>query len=218
LPIKKVVISDYLLKKVKKADKSKSPLFKIKYSVLDSNFLKKRIRKTNKKKRVNILSVLSWYNPHKGPDLLIKAVKKLKLQNPKYLFTLVSKEKVTLSKVFDKFIFDPSPTHLKKLYKNSDYLLATSRSEGFYIPGLEAMASGTIFVTTDNGGVGDYALHRKNAIILKKLDDLWKKKIIQNVQKSKKLKSDIMSHGYETAREFSDEHIIKDFEKILFKR
>jgi GT2 family glycosyltransferase len=220
LPMKKIVTSDYLYKKVLQVAGCGSFLYKIKHSVLDLFFLNSnpKFKKNvfNKLKQIEILSVVSRYIRPKGINLLVKAIRKLKESNPSYKFTLVSKETKRYSKEFDNFISDPSKKMLKKLYEKADYFLATSRTEGFFIPGLEAMATGTVFITTNSGGVLDYAKDGYNAVILEKLDDLWEKRIIEKIESNPILKEKLIRNGYKTAKQYTNDKIIDELERIYF--
>lgn len=219
LPIKKIAISRYLKKRIENYDKSSYPIYRVNYSVLDTSIFKRKssIRdKIRVKKNVNVLSVISWYNFHKGPDLLEKAVKILKEKHKNYRFTLVSRENKPYSPVIDKFVSNPKKTKLAKLYQNSDLLLITSRSEGFFIPGLEAMASGCPVVTTNSNGILEYARNGKNAVVLKKIEDLWEKDVIEKLIKNKKLRIQLIKKGYQTIHKYGLEKIAEELEKIYF--
>jgi glycosyltransferase involved in cell wall biosynthesis len=52
---------------------------------------------------------------------------------------------------------DPSRTELRALLNRSAAFLCPSWSEGWGLPGAEALAAGCALVSTDNGGVRDYA-------------------------------------------------------------
>lgn len=221
-PIKKITISRYLQKKIQKYDKSKLQVYWIRYSTLNNAFFEEP-RNRNKKypysknnEKIKILSVMSWYNIHKGPDLLAQVIERIKKKYPNYHFTLISREKKVYSPVFDKFISNPKLSDIVKVYKESDILLATSRSEGFFIPGLEAMASGCLFITTNSYGILDYAKHNENSVILDKIENLWEKDIIEKTLGNKKLVKKLVSNGYKTAEKYNSKYLIRDIERIYF--
>jgi len=218
LSINKIVISEYLRKKVRKTDKSKSQIAKIKYCVLDYPTFKSNNRslKKCKNQKVKILSVISWYNIHKGVDILANTVRQLKKINKNYQFTLVSKESKSYSPVFDNFVSDPSKKHLVGLYQKSDFFLSTSRTEGFFIPGLETMASGCIFITTNSGGVLEYAENDINSIVVQNLKDIWKKRIIKKLLNNPRKANKLIKNGFKTASDFSSENMIGEIEDVYF--
>ncbi|GAB3855725.1 glycosyltransferase family 4 protein [Nocardioides maradonensis] len=56
-----------------------------------------------------------------------------------------------------RYVRDPSREVLSQLYRESQVYLCASDYEGFGLPVAEAMASGAAVVSTDNGGVPDFA-------------------------------------------------------------
>jgi GT2 family glycosyltransferase len=217
LPITKIVHSNFLKDKIKNKD---SQVKKIQYSVLGGefkkNFNRKRRYKYKKQGGIRILSVISWYTHCKGPDILLKIIKNLKKQNGKYHFTLISREKKPPSTIIDKFISNPSKAIIASLYKESDILLATSRTEGMPVPGLEAMASGCLFITTQSGGVTEYAKNNYNSIILSNPGEIWNNNFLENLLKDEKKVNRLITNGYKTASNYWEDKMIDDLETILF--
>lgn len=191
-------------------------MHRVRYSVLNTQVFKKQKNSLIKRgKKVDVLSVMSWYNQHKGPDVLDEVVKKLKSKHNNYRFTLISREKKPYSTIFDEFYSNPKPKTIAKLYYRSDILLATSRSEGFFIPGLEAMACGCLFVTTNSRGVLDYAKNNVNAIIITNPDDIWKDDLIEKLLNNPSKANSLKREGHITAEKYSIENIIEEFEDIF---
>lgn len=60
---------------------------------------------------------------------------------------------------------DPSRPELRALLNRSAAFLCSSWSEGWGLPGAEALASGCALVSTDNGGVRDYARDGEEALL-----------------------------------------------------
>ena len=164
-------------------------------------------------KAPRILSVVTAYTYPKGIDLLHKAVSTLKKTHPEYKFTLASTEERPYSSVFDDFFTNLTESELASLYRNSDFLLATGRSEGYFLPGLEAMASGVIFITTDSGGVREYAEDGYNAIFVQNLEDLWQQEVIERIWKDKGLMNKLIINGKKTAKEYQWHYIVDRLEK-----
>jgi len=217
LPLINIVHGKFLEKKIRELGQKR--VQKIRYCVLNEKFKMsqkekyKKINKTLKYNRIKILSVISWYANVKGPDLLVEAIKKLKQNNNDFTFTLVSRENKAYSKLFDKFISDPSTDQLVNLYRNHDILLIPSRTEGMPITGLEAMASGCIVISTSNGGINEYAKHNQNAVILNNIEDLWKKDIINKLTTKKRKK--LIKNGFKTVNDYWEDKIIYDLENII---
>lgn len=219
LPLRIITISKYLKKRITVL-KPKKPIFIVPNAlepVYHHKPLRKRIKK-NGKSSIRILSVCTTYSQYKGVDILEKVVKELKRTHVnKYFFILVSTEKKPYSPIFDTFVNNPSTQRLLKIYRESDILLHTSRTEGFPLPPLEAMACGCIVITTDSGGIKEYAKHNFNAILVKNVDDIWNNDIIQKLLLNSTLRIELIKNGLETVKLFSWKHITEKLIKIYFQ-
>lgn len=123
-------------------------------------FLKHRTKKVFDYKKYSIIDNYALYvgnsYPYKNLETAIKAVKKInRLQlvvvsksNPN-LFNL----KKLASSHPQKFVFleEISDDELSELYSNAKFFLFPTKSEGFGIPGLEAMALGTPVLSSNAG-------------------------------------------------------------------
>lgn len=219
LPIKMLVVSDYLKQKIKRYN-TKTEVKIVPNAVIDTSVFKpkrQRSQTAGDKKVIKVLSVVSWYQHHKGPDILSQAVVELKKIHLNYHFTLVSKEKKAYAPVFDKFISNPKQETIANLYRNSDILLSTSRTEGFFLPGLEAMTCGCLFVTTDSGGVREYA-NKSNSIVLERVQNLWEKDVINRVVRNPAKYDKLVARGYQKAQEYSEKNLESKLNKLYFQQ
>ncbi len=215
LPLTKIAISNLLKNNLEQLPISGS-VQTIKYSVLNTIYLENTKAKTlNNHKKIRIIAVISYYIHPKGPDILESTIIELK-KHFNLEVTLISKEKNSYSDVFDRFYSDPPIDIIQKLYQKADICLATSRTEGFFIPGLEAMASGCLFITTDSLGIHEYAQNNRNSIILGNITDLWEKNLLGNLLKDRAKTEKIITNGYLTAKQFSSENIINELQGIYF--
>jgi len=57
----------------------------------------------------------------------------------------------------DRYTRSPSAGRLSAIYRESDFFLSPSWTEGFGLPPMEAMGSGCAVVSTEVGGVPDFA-------------------------------------------------------------
>jgi len=220
LPFEKITISRFLKNEVEKYSPKPVwiicyPLNPIYFSKIDLARDKSLIPKERNKKKYKVLSVLSNYSFIKGPDLLAEVVKKLKERNKKLQFTLVSFEKKPYSNVFDKFISNPPLERLYREYLRSDIFLSTSRGEGFFLPALEAMASGCLVVMTDSGGIREYARDNFNCLLVKKPKEIVEKSLIETILDNNSLRKKLILNGLVTAKKFTWEKAIYQLEKIL---
>jgi glycosyltransferase involved in cell wall biosynthesis len=108
-----------------------------------------------------------WHeHPVKGSDVGIAVLEAVKAARPELVATLYS--------IYDRPAHIPSwvqwerrPDHdrLVAIYNNSAVFLSSSRIEGWALPPAEAMSSGCALVTSDIGGVRDYATHGRTALL-----------------------------------------------------
>jgi len=157
------------------------------------------------------LSVFSSFKYCKGFDVYLKVIDKL--ENKNYRFILVTSKKKKLNSQI-KTVFNPSRKELASLYKGADIFLSTARSEGFCLPALEAMASGCPVILTNSGGITEYARNGYNAIILNKIDKIWKNNLVDKIIKNKNLRQKLIKNGLKTANKYSWEKIINELELI----
>lgn len=66
---------------------------------------------------------------------------------------------------YDEFYNAPPQMEIKNFYNSLDVFVSPSRLEGFYLPGLEAMACEIPVVATDSGGNRDYAINGQTALL-----------------------------------------------------
>jgi glycosyltransferase involved in cell wall biosynthesis len=209
--IEKIAISNFLYLKLKNQNRK---VHKISGHGIDTSVFYPAAYKEKSRTSIYILSVVSSYIWPKGIDLLTESVRKLKEKYPYYHFTLVSFEKKSYSPLFDRFFSNPKPVILGRLYRNSDILLSTSRSEGFFLPGLEAMASKCLFITTNSGGVQEYAINSKNALFIKDNKELWQKDTIKSIMIDHKERNRLLSNAYVTAQSYKWDKVINNLERI----
>lgn len=215
LPDKIITNNRFILNKIKKFNKNAS-VVKIHPINMDifNNHKRPGCNKSNNK--IRVISVISWYNQHKGIDIIDKIVQNIKRMYSNYEFTLVSYEKHKYSNNFDRFVSNANPLQMSKIYQNSDALLAASRNEGTLTTGLEAMACGCILFTTNSPGIVNYAKNGFNSIVVGNIESFWKNNIIQKTLANKKIIKCLRENGYKTAEKYSIKYIANPIEKIIF--
>lgn len=150
--------------------------------------------------------------PHKNLDGLVKAFEKLVLSNPKLKLILVGKKEkyyeelevvVAKSPAKDSIIitgFIPDE-QLKWLYEHAQAYVFPSLSEGFGLPGLEAMVHGCPVVSSNATCLpevyGDAAIYFDP----NNTDDMADK--IQQVITDKKLRKSLITKGHAQANKYS---------------
>lgn len=142
---------------------------------IDSHFISNGIDQYvfsfKKHKRNNIPKILvvgTDFLQIKGTDNAIEAVKKLLLERKVELVRLSTSEQLNKNvncKYYD--MTKMTQREIAEVYESCDVTIcASEKVEGFSLPPLESMASGTPVITTDSGGVTTYAENNENSVII----------------------------------------------------
>jgi glycosyltransferase involved in cell wall biosynthesis len=102
---------------------------------------------------------------------------------------------------------------LAELYSSSDVFVFASRSEGFGLPPLEAMACGTAVVTTDCCGVNEYAKNEYNAVVAKETGRLGE--AIERIYEDGNLRDRLRIGGFETVRQYDMDRVVDRVETVF---
>lgn len=106
------------------------------------------------------------------------------------------------------------PNQVSELMNHSSVFLCTSEKEGFGLTGLESIFCGCTFVTTDCGGVREYA-SQKNALI-SPVGDV--ESLVANISlafESEKLKNEFLKENLKTINNFDLAKSRDKFEKVV---
>jgi len=115
------------------------------------------------------------------------------------------------------YFFFPAQKKLAGIYSSADVFVSSSRYEGFGLPGLEAMACGVPVVTTDSGGVREYAIPEETAIVVPSQKPGALAEGILRVLNDKPLRERLIKNGLEKAKEFDWEKSVDILERVLLK-
>ncbi|EOD42263.1 hypothetical protein Nst1_523 [Candidatus Nanobsidianus stetteri] len=174
-------------------------------------------KESNKKK---VMVILRGYE-YKGDKISLEVLKIVNKKIPIHAIIVGSKDLVkkyskTIGLNFSYTVFSNiDDEKLSRLYSSSDAFLYTSYAETFGLPPLEAMACGTPVVMTDYKGSRDYAVNDFNALISQPGDV---KSLVDNLLKvlqDDKLRDRLIENGLETAKKFTWEKTVDNFEKAL---
>lgn len=168
----------------------------------------------------DVLDICYYFslNPLKGFPYFFDCVRKLKsmFKIPFRLHIFGNYPGVIDEEIEIKYygrIFDEE---LAKLYSNSDIFINTSTEDSFPLTTIEAMACGTLCITTDAGN-SDYVVNGYNSIVVKQKSCCDIVKEIVKFYQDKQKYIPIVENGIKTALNFSWEKTIKRFEYILLK-
>lgn len=154
---------------------------------------------------------------YKGCIYAIRAVESLKVEYPNLNVTIVSKEKRTdVIPEWCHYVENATLDEVAKINNRSQIFICSSISEGFGLPGLEAMACGCALCTTDYLGGKEYAKDEYNCLVspIKNVELMVKN--IKLMFENKELREFIVQNGIKTAMEFSGEKSADKFINVLF--
>jgi glycosyltransferase involved in cell wall biosynthesis len=157
----------------------------------------------------------------KGGDISLKALNIINKEMP--IHAILVSEGNTVEKLFSEVkpeftytIFkDVDDEKIAKLYSRADVFIFASYMESFGLPPLEAMACGVPVVTTDCGGIRDYAVDGYNALIVPPGDPKAIANATLKILRDDKLKEKLIEHGIETARQWTWDKVVDRFEQAI---
>jgi glycosyltransferase involved in cell wall biosynthesis len=152
----------------------------------------------------------------KGFDEALEAIRLARKSNPRLRMLLVTRDDLPLPNdiPFEKKV-PRNDDELRACYCQADIFLYTSRLEGFGLPPLEAMACERPVVTTDCGGVKDFAQHEKNCLMVRPQDPAEQAKGILRLSEDPKLAGRLAKQGRETALRFTQEIANAKFCRVI---
>lgn len=116
-----------------------------------------------------------------------------------------------------EFIHRPAQDKIKDIYARCDVWLCGSRSEGFHLPPLEAMACRCPVVSTAVGGPMDVIDNGTNGYVVPVEDyETLADRLIQVLKSSQDEWQDLSDAAYATATQYTWDEATKLFEKSLY--
>jgi glycosyltransferase involved in cell wall biosynthesis len=114
--------------------------------------------------------------------------------------------------------FKPSDNEVNDLYNQATVFMQTSRHEGFCIPLLEAMATGTPVIATDAHGNRDFCIDGKTALMVDHDDTNALTAAIERLLKDKKLQDKLSRNALKEAEKYTwpviTGKLVKFYDKI----
>jgi glycosyltransferase involved in cell wall biosynthesis len=164
--------------------------------------------------------------PHKNLDRLVDAFGLLKKKYPDLKLVLAGKmdanfrrieARVTQKRMADSIVFTDYITEgeLKWLYQNTDAYIFPSLSEGFGLPGLEAMVHGAPVVSSNATCLPE--IYGEAAYYFDPVNTFDMASKISNVLSSAGLRGELVQKGRDRAAKFSWQKMARDTLKIYEK-
>jgi glycosyltransferase involved in cell wall biosynthesis len=134
---------------------------------------------TSGERPIDILFVGTFYEL-KGPDRVLKILKKLILSFPGIKAVMVgngkmwqqTKNMATELGIIQNIIFEGYQKNIVPYYQQSKILIMPSRSEGLPTSMLEAMSCGCVPVMSNVGNIKEAAIHNFNSKVIDNFEDL----------------------------------------------
>lgn len=113
------------------------------------------------------------------------------------------------------YIYKPSNEDIVRIYNHSSVFVVSSWAEGWGLPGMEAMACGATLCSTDTGGVHEYAIHNRNALISPPhRPDILAQNII-NLIADQKMRKNLAEQGIKDVQQFTWNRAAELFDQYL---
>lgn len=168
------------------------------------------------KREENVLLGLGRRFFNKNFDFSFRAWKRLGEQRPAFwLYGFESDMKALDPKI--KYFTKPSNEEVNKLFNQATVFVQTSRHEGFGLPALEAMASGTPLVCTDYHGNRDFCFDGKNCLMVEHDNDEQLAAAYQKLFSNPKLRERLGKEAIKTARNYRWNVVIDQLETFYKK-
>jgi len=217
LPFTYIFNSKFTFDKFKIYSKRNVPEY-IVHPAIDSNVF--NVKKQPESDLLTICTI-GRIHPIKGFEVFLNGIQKLSIESRKMIKEIIvisndDLSRFNLSK--DKLIDIVAPSNdfeLSEIYSRSDIFISTSFSEGFGLPPLEAMACGCAVITSNSGGVVEYAIDNENCLIFKPGDDTKLSEQITRLILDKKLMLKLQQNGIRTARTSRWADAAKKFVDVL---
>ncbi|MBB6176100.1 glycosyltransferase involved in cell wall biosynthesis [Anoxybacillus tengchongensis] len=177
------------------------------------------LEKYRTKKKWTIVSFFDEQREWKGFNDAVKAVKKardiLSSQGIEIIWKVFGLNPPTKSYETEfEYVGKLFNEQLSKLYQEADIVLLTSWYESFPLPPIEAMASGSLIISTQYG-VEDYIIDGKNGLVTlpRKIEEIANK-IVWAIQNPQEVQS-LVINGVATAHDYSWDKRTDVLENIL---
>lgn len=116
-----------------------------------------------------------------------------------------------------EFHKNPSPEELVEIYNSCSIFISPSWTEGWGLPASEAVACGCALVTTDSGGIREFAINEKTALVCPiKNTEALATTIIRLIEDDN-LRLTLAMQGNEFIKRFTWEKAVKKFEATIIE-
>jgi len=176
----------------------------------------------------NIILFVGWLSPHKGPDILIRAMTKILYRVPDAVavFMGTGESRGDLERLAKKLdiinhirFMGYIKEKIKKalIYNSSDiFAFPSTMTESFGLSCLEAMECGLPIVASNIGGIPDQVVNGLNGLLVPPRDPEALAEAIICLFKNKEMKKRMSNEGKLRAQRYSWPRIAEKIEKLYF--
>lgn len=211
--IHKILISKWLMQIAKDMNIPSNDITYIP-NALDHNKFKVLNDIENREMVISMMySEIDWKGGAEG----IEALKIVKEKFPEVKVLLFGKMPRT-NKIPEWVEYHENPLQnviVEEIYNKSSIFLCPSWFEGWGLPPMEAMACGAAVVTTDNGGVSDFAINNETALVCEPKDVNQMSSLLIKLVEDKELRIKLAKEGEKYVQNFTWEKSFKKFEEVI---
>jgi glycosyltransferase involved in cell wall biosynthesis len=163
-----------------------------------------------------LIMTIGRHQELKGYGDFAEAMKIVKKRIPGIRLLVVSQEVMEIPSGLEGEVIKPlSDSQLVGCYHRAALFLSTSWKEGFGLPPLEAMACGTPVVTTDSGGIREFARDGENCLICPPRDPERIAGAVIRLLEDDAMKKGFILEGLKSVQEFTWKKVVDRFERAL---
>jgi glycosyltransferase involved in cell wall biosynthesis len=164
-------------------------------------------------KDFTVIAMCRHTTPRRGYDVLVATYRALKKRIPGVRLLVYGQKPRPAEQLLMEHVGQLPQDELAKFIRQSHVVLEPSAFQGFGMPGLEAMASGTALVSTRNGGIDTYGKYGYNCLITQHLSEA-----VYELYKNEELRKLLEMNGLETVSEnFTWGEIAKRWDRWLME-
>lgn len=177
--------------------------------------------KTSKHDSLRILAVGSETPRFKGIAELYAALIKLKQdpQLPTFTFVRASPQPNRFARLplETEFHLNPAQADLANIYASADIFVGPSQNESFYLPPLEAMASGTAVICSDLPSIREFASPGRDLLSFTpgNISEMYSQ--IKKLLGSEELRNTLVKNGLIASGKFAWSNIVNRLETYFFQ-
>lgn len=215
MPLKKVVIAKWLYEKGLELGVPEDEMIHIPNGINHEIFRLEKPIEDRPPRVAMMFSLTEWKGGRDGIEAL--EIAKEEVPHLEAVLFGVSRRPKWLPSWIEYKRNPESATLVSEIYNRSAIYLCPSWTEGWYLPNAEAMACGCAVVSTNIGGVRDYAIHGETALLSPPRDPKALAQNLVRLLKDKALRIQIAKAGYEKIQEFTWERSTDLLDKFLLQ-